>query len=33
MIAGATGGAVAIGAMEFFAMRGSMPVPFATSYW
>jgi CBS-domain-containing membrane protein len=34
ILAGATGGAVAIGAMEFFAMRNSMPVmavPFATS--
>jgi CBS-domain-containing membrane protein len=34
ILAGATGGAVAIGAMEFFAMRSSMPVmavPFATS--
>jgi CBS-domain-containing membrane protein len=34
ILAGAAGGAVAIGAMEFFAMRNSMPVmavPFATS--
>jgi CBS-domain-containing membrane protein len=34
ILAGAAGGAVAIGAMEFFAMRSSMPVmavPFATS--
>ena len=34
MLAGAAGGTVAIGAMEFFAMRSAMPVmavPFATS--
>src|SRR5882672_5102107 len=34
MLAGAAGGAVAIGGMEFFAMRNAMPVmaiPFATS--
>ena len=34
ILAGAAGGALAIGAMEFFAMRNSMPVmavPFATS--
>jgi CBS-domain-containing membrane protein len=34
MLAGAAGGAVAIGAMEFFAMRSALPVmaiPFATS--
>jgi CBS-domain-containing membrane protein len=34
ILAGALGGTVAIGAMEFFAMRNSMPVmavPFATS--
>lgn len=34
MLAGAAGGAVAIGGMEFFAMRSAMPVmaiPFATS--
>jgi CBS-domain-containing membrane protein len=34
ILAGAAGGAVAIGAMEFFAMRSAMPVmaiPFATS--